>query len=299
MNNILYTFIIPHKNTPQLLERCVNSIPQRKDIEIIIVDDNSDIDKKPQYEKGKALVIYLDATNSKGAGHARNVGIKHAHGKWLLFADSDDHYVKDFISILDQYAHSNKDIVFFNTHYKDAQTLEELARPCFMQAFDNYDGTQEMFDIIRFRHNSPWPKMISSSFINRYAISFEESANGNDMLFTMLTSYFLKEYDVIKEKLYIYYRNPNGITHHKESSYSSLLCKTKHLIQQNIFFKYIGHNEWQRSWIKDIISRAYRMEGRQKFSYLIFLAKNIPFLYTSKKEWIERIEKIKTKYENY
>ena len=36
-----YTIIIPHKNIPNLLERLLNSIPCRDDLEIIVVDDNS------------------------------------------------------------------------------------------------------------------------------------------------------------------------------------------------------------------------------------------------------------------
>mgnify|MGYP002627111942 CR=1 FL=1 len=39
--NFMFSIIIPHKNTPDLLERCVNSIPKRDDLEIIIIDDNS------------------------------------------------------------------------------------------------------------------------------------------------------------------------------------------------------------------------------------------------------------------
>ena len=40
-SNMNYSIIIPHKNTPELLRRCIKSIPQRDDLEIIIVDDNS------------------------------------------------------------------------------------------------------------------------------------------------------------------------------------------------------------------------------------------------------------------
>ena len=37
-----YSIIIPHKNTPKFLQRCLDSIPQREDLEVIVVDDNSD-----------------------------------------------------------------------------------------------------------------------------------------------------------------------------------------------------------------------------------------------------------------
>jgi glycosyltransferase involved in cell wall biosynthesis len=41
---INYTIIIPHKNIPHLLQRCLDSIPRRNDLQIIVVDDNSDED---------------------------------------------------------------------------------------------------------------------------------------------------------------------------------------------------------------------------------------------------------------
>ncbi|MDR2475404.1 MAG: glycosyltransferase family 2 protein, partial [Bacteroidales bacterium] len=36
-----YSIIIPHKDIPDLLRRCLDSIPYRNDLQIIIVDDNS------------------------------------------------------------------------------------------------------------------------------------------------------------------------------------------------------------------------------------------------------------------
>ena len=42
MNRFKYSIIIPHKNTPALLVRCVASIPKRDDLQIVVVDDNSD-----------------------------------------------------------------------------------------------------------------------------------------------------------------------------------------------------------------------------------------------------------------
>ena len=85
-----YSFIIPHRNSPALLNRLIESIPQRKDIEIIIVDDNSSIDKRPSIIRGDLKIIELEEQDSNGAGHARNIGLDMAQGEWLLFADADD-----------------------------------------------------------------------------------------------------------------------------------------------------------------------------------------------------------------
>ena len=38
---IIYSIIIFHKNCPDLLQRCLDFIPCREDLQIIVVDDNS------------------------------------------------------------------------------------------------------------------------------------------------------------------------------------------------------------------------------------------------------------------
>lgn len=40
-----YSIIIPHYNIPELLQRCLDSIPERDDVQVIVVDDNSDSSK--------------------------------------------------------------------------------------------------------------------------------------------------------------------------------------------------------------------------------------------------------------
>lgn len=95
MSEINYSIIIPHKNIPNLLQRCLASIPRREDIQIIIVDDKSDV-VEVDFEcfpgVGEQCVEVYFTKEGKGAGYARNVGLKYAKGKWLLFVDSDDFF---------------------------------------------------------------------------------------------------------------------------------------------------------------------------------------------------------------
>lgn len=37
--DFIYSIIIPHKNILKLLQRCLDSIPERDDVQVIIVDD--------------------------------------------------------------------------------------------------------------------------------------------------------------------------------------------------------------------------------------------------------------------
>ncbi len=104
MDQYNYSIIIPHKNTPDLLQRCLDSIPRRVDLQIIVVDDNSDIEKVnfihfPGLNDPHIEVVFTK--EGKGAGYARNVGLKHAKGKWLVFADADDKFNECFNDSMD------------------------------------------------------------------------------------------------------------------------------------------------------------------------------------------------------
>lgn len=102
-----FTIIVPHYNTPQLLERCIASIPGREDVQIIVVDDCS-FDTSELCETFEKLKLRhnfeLYRTPQGGsAGRARNIGLDHAKGKWLIFADADDFsmnaYLRSWINI--------------------------------------------------------------------------------------------------------------------------------------------------------------------------------------------------------
>ena len=68
-----YSFIIPHYNIPELLERCLNSIPEREDVEVLVVDDCSPEDcqeKLRQLEQRFPRVTFLSTGKNGGAGRA-------------------------------------------------------------------------------------------------------------------------------------------------------------------------------------------------------------------------------------
>lgn len=101
-----YSIIIPHKNTPRLLERCLCSIPTWDEIQIIIIDDNSNsesVDFSHFPGNGRKNTEILFTKEGKGAGYARNIGLSHARGKWIIFADADDFFTADCFTILNEY----------------------------------------------------------------------------------------------------------------------------------------------------------------------------------------------------
>lgn len=250
--NINYTFIIPHKNTPHLLERCIKSIPERSDIEIIIIDDNSEATLKPHINRSDAICISLNSNESNGAGHARNIGMKYAHGKWLIFADSDDYYVKDFILVFDKYCKDNVDVLYFNYNYID-ENGKILPTDSLQQILDKKELTVEDFDFIKFRNNTPWSKIVQRTYIERHDITFEEVVNGNDCLFSILVGYFTNNISVIPMRLYNYIRTTESITT-KKKTIKELQCRVDHMVKHNAFNLWIGHPEWNHSVVLYLFS---------------------------------------------
>lgn len=282
-----YSFIIPHKNCPDLLQRCVDSIPERDDVQVIVVDDNSDEGKKPSLKERKNIqVILLDASQSKGAGRARNVGLKHAEGKWLLFPDSDDYFVEGFLSVLDTYIAETRDVIYYNYVFKNGETGEELPKLGYRRCFDEYDGSEKALDKVKYRIKAPWTKMVSHAFIDKYNIGFEEVPNGNDILFTLSVGYYASNIVVVKEPLYVYLRNKNSILTSKENV-SGAICRLEHLIKLNFFHAFIGHPEWKRSVKKRIVGKIASL----KIPFISVLCKNSYRLYKERKEWVKMFSK--------
>ena len=83
--------IIPTYNRADLISQSIDSVLQQTftDYEIIVVDDESTDNTEAIVKKYGDRVRYVWTPNG-GTGHARNVGMQHARGRYLTFLDSDD-----------------------------------------------------------------------------------------------------------------------------------------------------------------------------------------------------------------
>lgn len=287
---INYSFIIPHHNSPDLLNRCLDSIPQREDIEIIVVDDNSDADKKPQVARPDVKLVYIDAEHTKGAGRARNYALKEAQGEWFVFSDADDFFVPGFIEILDKYKDKDFEVVYHDAKAADTHTLEPMPRLLqrHNRFFDSYNGSKETEDIIRFRIHSPWWKMVRRDFINRYNIQFEEVPKGNDVFFTYQVGFFASKIVVEREQLYVYTFNPDGITNGKKNKYI-YLSQLRNTMKSMEFYRFIRHPEWihsnRRIWLKILRHSGLLVFLQTLIAYLV----NYPDFQSTRMEYVESI----------
>lgn len=106
--------VVPVYNTEKYLKRCLDSLVNQtlKDIEIIIINDNSPDNSKlilDEYEKKykSKIKVFHNKTN-KGIGYNRNLGIKKATGEYISFVDSDDWVDNDYLESMYLLATKNK-----------------------------------------------------------------------------------------------------------------------------------------------------------------------------------------------
>jgi glycosyltransferase involved in cell wall biosynthesis len=191
---INYSIIIPHKNIPKLLQRCLDSIPRRDDVQIIVVDDNSDPDKV-DFEHfpglGDPFVEVVFTKEGKGAGYARNVGLTKAVGKWLLFADADDFYNYCISEVLDEYVNSDADIIYFKHNSVDSDEYITTSRcTSYNNYLDNWSRSNKKVDyILRYKHPFVWAKLFKKNLINNN-IFFDEVSMSNDVAFAYLMGFY-------------------------------------------------------------------------------------------------------------
>lgn len=202
-----FTVIIPHKNTPQLLERLIKSIPIRDDLEIIVVDDHSDpdvVDFDCFPCKERMNMVIVSNTDSPGAGHARNFALPLAKGRWILFADSDDFYNAGFNAFLDKYVDNDADIIYFNANSVDTETYEISNRADHLHEFiNNYQKNPQSGEVIlRYMFTEPWCKLIKRKLINDFSIRFDDTSIHEDVKFACLIGHYASKIVVDDSQLY-------------------------------------------------------------------------------------------------
>lgn len=229
-----FSIIIPHKDNPKLLQRCLDSIPQREDTEIVIVDDNSDpakVDFKtfPGLDRDGVKVIFDKV--GRFAGHARNVAIEQATGEWILCADCDDFLTQCFNDELDGcYSLSDDvDICFFNAcsldcvNYTNTNRASHLNK--FIRAYQVGDPTAELK--LRYYFGEPWCKLVRKRLIDEHHIRFEERSIHEDTSYSYLVGFHARKIAVSEKAIYC-------VTD-RASSLSKVYDKSKRLEKIDVF----------------------------------------------------------------
>ncbi len=265
--SVKYSIIIPYYNSIYSLKRLLESIPKVDDIEVIVVDDNStknlneyiDLVKGQQSFNHKFL---RNDTSHKGAGVCRNIGINHAIGKWLLFADADDFFVEDWVKTIEKFFDSPYDVIYYTPISIDLESKESSNRHKYYEnlIFRHLENrSDKTTNLLRYKYAVPWSKMIKRELVTKYNIKFDKTLAANDVMFSTKVGHLSKQIEVSKEVIYC-------VTDGK-GTVSRNLSKDHFIHRVEVFIRYY-------KYLKSNLSRKefiyLELSGRPLLSQVIF-----------------------------
>lgn len=197
----LVSIIIPAWNVEHYIHRGIESCLKQSyhNIEVIVVDDGStdetlDIAKK-YVEKDSRVRAFCKEHN--GVSAARNLGVKNAKGRFMMFLDSDDWLVDNAVQVLMNFYYRYPDFlagaksVFVEEGMEDSffQQSDEAIDPVVMNQHEALMHT----DQVTYRNSSACYKIFCTSIVRDHEIIFDEDLSiGEDGLFVFRYLNYMK-----------------------------------------------------------------------------------------------------------
>jgi len=282
-----YSIIIPHRNSLNLLKRALLSVPEREDIEIIVIDNSTDIIDFSSLKKSLDFKLYFSDSN-KGAGHARNVGLEAASGKWTLFLDADDFFTDNAFDYFDKYITKSYEIVYFNCTSISEKTKKIANRHTYYsQLVEEFTrNTNSTEDFLRYKFYSASSKLISSNLIKSNNIRFEEVVTSNDLLFSIKIGHFAKSITADMGLVYCITLNSGTLTTRK--SKLDLRSRFKAGINQYHFMNEINRRDL-RPYLMSKYIDSFRFGFSETLLFTGLILKNKINIFLGLSYWVKKI----------
>lgn len=188
------SIIVPIYNAQKYIKNSIESILRQKykNFELILVDDGStDLTRSilDEYSK-KFTQIKLITKKNGGVSSARNIGIKHAIGKWITFVDADDvlsnDYLYNLIKPIEEFPYTELII----SGYKNISRLNnEITKKIIYNREYTTDAINYFFNNLDIFHAYPffpYSKLYKTSIIKKHNIFFDEKISlGEDRIFIL------------------------------------------------------------------------------------------------------------------
>ncbi|MBD5082637.1 MAG: glycosyltransferase, partial [Clostridiales bacterium] len=207
--------IVPIYNVEEYLGECLDSIlnQTKKDYEVIMVDDgstdNSGEIAKSYAEKYPNFHYFYKENN--GLGCARNYGVEHSNGKYIIFMDSDDKISEDLYEKMFNTAEkNNSDMTICNVARCNSRKAWNSG--LHKIAFTNIEPNTHVTKNTNLLYDTTsWNKLILRSFYEENNFAFPENILYEDIPVTIPMHFKANNISVV-ESSYYYWRVRDGVT---------------------------------------------------------------------------------------
>ena len=236
-NNLLkrepkISVIIPLYNGGKYLNYSLCSVLNQtlKDIEIIIIDDNSNDDSlkiiKTYMEKDERIILIKNKENKKIL-FCKSIGVLNSKGKYIFILDQDDMIIRDdaFDLLYNECEQNNLDLIkfkhksvkfgFTNNFFSNSNRIQNYSR-FNITKFKNPFSVLWIYlirsDLYKKIIYNLWPIIIN------YKIIFQE-----DFLITFFFFTYVRKYKSIKDLLYFHYLHEHSASYRYKNNSDFLL----------------------------------------------------------------------------
>lgn len=228
-----FSVIIPHKGPQWLLDRCVASIPQRDDLQTVVIHDNE----------------------ARGAGWARNRALESANGEYVIFADSDDFFHPCFNGLLDKLKEETADLIFFNADSVNLETNTPSWRANHLNRIIGSNDSVWQQRHLRYYFTEPWCRAIRLDFIRKNDIRFSESKILNDIYFSTKVGILAESVKVYADKCYCVCNHGNSTA--KRKSDDRMLDYTRETAKSNLLLRQYGIRHHHSRMLRPMLSAFF------------------------------------------
>ena len=250
------TVIVPIYNVEPYLEKCLDSLINQtlKDIEIICVNDGS-TDNSPKIIKryaDKDSRIVVISQQNQGLSASRNVGIKRASSKYIMFLDSDDWLEPQALErSYDAIIKNNVDVVLFGVmSIAESQKFAEETG-CYNKYYSKFEFSTGFYKFTgNFRKIRPsaWAKLYKKEIIYKYNLQFPVGLINEDEAFLWFYFTHIKNFYYINAQFYNRLVRENSIMTNVRNNNTNRL---DFLFIMDIILDYLIQNKLYRKFRKE------------------------------------------------
>ena len=251
------------------------------DFEVIVIDDHSTKDTLQyeecvaSYSKRKGFVFLENDADKKGAGSARNVGLRHATGEWLLFADSDDIFLDSMHEEITKFVDSDYDIVFFPPYIDRSQGIREAVQKYKAICKAYQQGVEGADTLLRYQFVAPWSKLIRHRLVKENRIQFDEVMFSNDVMFSTRCGCYASKITASSNPIYFSSLTAGSLVTKKTMdsffTRAEVTCVYFSFIRENATSEqksYLSSCSGLRTYYR-IIRNGYGLRGIRKYTQLL------------------------------
>ena len=172
-----FSIIIPVYNVEQYIKKCLDSVINQtyKNYEVIVVNDGT---KDNSMDIVKNYDVKIINQKNAGLSAARNTGVKHASGEYIVFLDSDDYIEKDLLDKLNKSSKNKPDIIRYQIQeVKDNEVINKYEEI----GFDGLTGVEAFKKIAAYHFvENAWCYAIKKEYYDKEKYEFKKGTIHED-----------------------------------------------------------------------------------------------------------------------